>query len=547
MKVSSCLLAVLSSISVATALDLGHAPAEQFAFQLQDSSDLPLEKQNINFRVPAVLSSLAQQLGQRIDDIPNAAIQTWLTISEQAPHLLGKIAKEMHRALNPQSSVRSRIPFLSEQWDYEVKNDAKFPNHGIRIKSPEGLGLDSVKQYSGYLDIEEDEKHLFFWFFESRNDPKNDPLILWLNGGPGCSSLLGLLFENGPATVSEDMEPIFNPYSWNSNASIFFLEQPVNTGYSYSEHSVSDTVTAGKDVYAFLSLFFEQFPEYANLDFHIVGESYGGHYVPVFASEIMSHHDRNFNISSVAIGNGLTDALSQYDYFQPMACGLGDAPAVLDEETCDKMLESQQSCDELIKVCYEFKNVWACIPAYVYCNYEQIAPYEQSGRNMYDVRVDCEGNDLCYPQIDTLDAYLNLDYVKEAIGAEVETHAFCNSDITTSFAFHGDWMKPYHTRVAQLLELGIPALIYAGDKDFICNWLGTEAWTRNLLWHGQDKFATQPLDVWTVDGTPAGEYRNFEHFTFLRVYEAGHMVPYDQPKNSLDMINRWISGDRRFN
>lgn len=130
----------------------------------------------------------------------------------------------------------------------------------MRIKStPENLGLDTVQQYTGYLDIEDEEKHFFFWTFESRNDPTNDPVILWLTGGPGCSSSMGLFFELGPSSIDKDIKPVFNPYSWNNNATVIFLDQPANTGYSYTEKPVSDTVAAGKDVYAFWNCFSNNF------------------------------------------------------------------------------------------------------------------------------------------------------------------------------------------------------------------------------------------------------------------------------------------------
>lgn len=142
-----------------------------------------------------------------------------------------------------------------------------------------------------------ESKHFFYWFFESRNDPKVDPLVLWLSGGlalynkgsgvlgPGCSSLGGLFMELGPSTVDKTgNKPIRNNFSWNKNASVIFLDQPINVGYSYGDDSVSDTAAASLDVYAFLVLFFKQFPEYKDLDFHIAGESYAGHYIPVFAS-----------------------------------------------------------------------------------------------------------------------------------------------------------------------------------------------------------------------------------------------------------------------
>lgn len=92
-----------------------------------------------------------------------------------------------------------------------------------------------------------------------------------------------------------------------------------------------------QNVYALLTLFFKQFPEYAHQDFHIAGESYAGHYIPVFTSEIMSHKKTNINLKSVLIGNGLTDGYTQYEYYRPMACGDGGWPAVVDKSQCEAM------------------------------------------------------------------------------------------------------------------------------------------------------------------------------------------------------------------
>ncbi|KAJ3063879.1 hypothetical protein HK102_008358, partial [Quaeritorhiza haematococci] len=122
-----------------------------------------------------------------------------------------------------------------------------------------------------------------------------------------------------------------NPHSWNSNANILFLDQPVGTGFSYSEHGgPSDTPEAAEDVYTFFQLFFTRFPEYANLDFHIFGESYAGHYIPQIAHSIHTHntlassgHEKQvvpIKLKSVGIGNGATDPLVQYKYYSVMAC-----------------------------------------------------------------------------------------------------------------------------------------------------------------------------------------------------------------------------------
>lgn len=252
-----------------------------------------------------------------------------------------------------------------------------------------------------------------------------------------------------------------NPYAWNSNASVIFLDQPVNTGLSYSGGSVSNTLAAGKDVYALLTLFFKQFPEYAQQDFHIAGESYAGHYIPAFASEILRHKKRNINLKSLLIGNGLTDGLTQYEHYRPMACGEGGWPAVLDKPQCQAMDNALPRCRALIEGCYETDSVWSCVPASIYCNNAMMGPYQRTGQNVYDVREKCaDGAALCYHSIDWTTEWLNKPGVLKAIGAEVDSFDSCNFDINRNFLFAGDWMKPFHRLVPAILEQ-IPVLIYA--------------------------------------------------------------------------------------
>ncbi|KZZ88266.1 carboxypeptidase Y [Ascosphaera apis ARSEF 7405] len=428
--------------------------------------------------------------------------------------------------------------------------DGKLDTYDLRVKKvdPSVLGIDpGVKQYSGYLDDNENDKHLFYWFFESRNDPENDPVVLWLNGGPGCSSLTGLFMELGPSSIDKNLKPTFNPSSWNSNASVIFLDQPVNVGFSYSGSSVSDTVAAGKDIYALLTLFFKQFPEYAKQDFHIAGESYAGHYIPVFSSEILSHKNRNINLKSILIGNGLTDPLTQYPEYRPMACGEGGYPAVLDKSTCDGMDSSLPRCLSLIESCYRSESVWTCVPASIYCNNAILGPYQRSGRNPYDVRIDCDGGNLCYPAMDNIAKYLNQAEVKDAVGAEVDNFDSCNMGINQGFLFHGDWMQPFHRLIPGILEQ-IPVLIYAGDADFICNWLGNKAWADALEWPGHKEYAAaelQPLNAvgYKAEKEEIGQVKSSGNFTFMRLYGGGHMVPMDQPEASLEFFNRWLGGE----
>lgn len=490
------------------------------------------------------------------------------SLSSEARAVWDEVAMMFPESFEKASFFSQAKPHTRKQdseWDYIVKGadienifienaqgekereiDGKLEQYSMRAKKvdPSVLGVDKVKQYSGYLDDDEEDKHLFYWFFESRNDPKNDPVVLWLNGGPGCSSLTGLFMELGPASVTKDGQLKNNPYSWNSNASVIFLDQPINVGYSYSSGSVSNTVAAAKDIYALLTLFFKQFPEYSHQSFHISGESYAGHYIPIFAAEILTHTKRNINLQSVLIGNGLTDGLTQYEYYRPMACGEGGWPAVLDESQCQSMDDAYPRCAQLIQACYASESPWLCVPASIYCNNALIGPYQRTGQNVYDIRKPCGSNQLCYDELDWISAYLNKPEVMKAVGAEVSSYESCNLDINRNFLLQGDWMKPYHLVVPSILKL-LPVLIYAGDADYICNWLGNKAWTEALDWEGAEAFKNAEMKDFKIDGDgeTVGQVKSSGNFTFLKIHAGGHMVPYDQPEPSLQMLNRWLGGE----
>lgn len=527
---------ISAALTIATSLATINGFSIQNPFNLEGLQEhLKLEKEHHVSKV-GMFDNIAKYLNEPISKLTKETKDLWTEMLLTYPNAL--------------NSFVSKIPGKSsteQKFEFNVASD-KYTNYKLRGKAtPKSLGVDDVKQYTGYLDLEEEDKHFFYWFFESRNDPKNDPIILWLNGGPGCSSLTGLFFELGPASIGDDLKPIRNPYSWNNNASVIFLDQPVNVGYSYSSQSISDTKAAAVDVLAFLELFFEKFPEYADVKFHIAGESYGGHYIPIIAKTILDAKDKNFELESVLIGNGLTDPLVQYEYYQPMACGEGGYPSVLEPEECESMAASVDRCTSLIQSCYSTSSAWSCVPATIYCNNAQMGPYQKTGRNVYDIRTMCEGSSLCYTQLDNIDKYLNLPEVKEAVGAEVDSYEGCNFDVNRNFMFTGDWMKPdFKEGITEILDAGLPVLIYAGDKDFICNWLGNQGWTNRLEWSGSDGFAVAKTHKWMNGKVHAGDIKNFDKFTFLRIFDGGHMVPFDQPENSLDMVNRWVAGDYTF-
>lgn len=491
--------------------------------------------------VPVALAASWQQVLQAGSDELSQAY-------EELANLQPAVDKLRNILTTPVDTFNNVFKPIDDQFEQVAKSE--FDDYGMRIKpAPRDLGLDDADYYTGYLDAISQDKHFFFWFFESRNDPKNDPVVLWLNGGPGCSSATGLFFELGPSSINATLQPVHNPYSWTNNASVIFLDQPVGVGYSYTGgEAVKLTAAASKDVYVFLELFFQKFPHLRPNDFHIAGELYAGHYIPQFAVDIIERADRSFNLTSVLIGNGITDYLIQNAYYKPMGCGEGGHEPVLNESTCAQLERDYPKCRALTRLCYNVPTSLTCIPAIVYCETRMFGPFSETGLNPYDIRKKCfdDAGD-CYEEQAWIDDYLNLEEVKQAVGANVDIFLGCDEKVFRNFLYSGDEAKPFQQHVATLLENDIPVLIYAGDKDYICNWLGNLAYVEALDYSDHENFASAPLRPWwTGKKKLGGEVKNYKHFTFLRVYDAGHMVPYDQPESALHFFNTWISGDYSF-
>ncbi|KAJ2817638.1 hypothetical protein FBU31_006154, partial [Coemansia sp. 'formosensis'] len=439
------------------------------------------------------------------------------------------------------------------QWSKITTMEA-YPDYRLRVKSP-NICDTNVTQYSGYLDTAED-KHFFFWVFEARNpvESGDTPVILWTNGGPGCSSQVGVLMELGPCRVNKGGAGTSrNPYGWNDNAHVIFIDQPLNTGFSYGQR-VDNSYDAGKDVNVFLRMFYYSFPEYSSSQLHVFGESYAGHYVPAIGKAI---HEANqvlvkkqqqgtltkaeesvavLPLVSIGIGNGLVDVKTQYKYYAKMACN-STYPPVLNQFVCYAMDAAVPSCTYLIEQCYYWQNRFACIPADIYCEKAIMEPYTAWGwhNNPYNVNVPCKNNGQCYEIEDDIITFLNNPDTQRQLGAEVKDYTTCSQKVHIEFILSGDIAKPLHLEIPPLLAAGIRVLIYAGDADWICNWYGNKAYAQALEWPGQAEFNQMEDSLWTVDGDGAGEVRAHENLTFIRVFGSGHFVPLDRPKSALDM------------
>ncbi|EPS70311.1 hypothetical protein M569_04452, partial [Genlisea aurea] len=427
-------------------------------------------------------------------------------------------------------------------------NDAKSFSEPISEKlisladSPVG----DLAHHAGYFTLPNTTgARMFYYFFESRSGNRSEPVVAWLTGGPGCSGSLALFYENGPFQITSNLSLVWNEFGWDQVSNLIYVDQPIGTGFSYTSSSDdirSTSSEAAVDFYNFLEAFFEKHPEYSKNEFYLIGESYAGHYVPAFASYINGRNNRSdgiyINLKGIGIGNGLTNSGIQYKADPDYALNM----KLIDHETYDSIEPTASECERQAEACGNGTET-SCSDAFRTCNtvFSDIVNSAVNGNiNYYDVRKQCEGS-LCY-DFSNLDKFLNLKSVKEALGVGQDIDfVSCSTAVYDEMA--NDFMKNYEDAIPQLLRNGIRTLIYAGEYDLICNWLGNERWVEEMVWEGQAEFRRSTAEGFTVDGREMGLKRTTSihgELTFLKVYNAGHLVPMDQPKASLEMLRRFI-------
>lgn len=474
------------------------------------------------------------------------------------------------------SALCSQIPLgaqVEPEWHtedaaYQVYQSDISPAHRIRIRQQNDSLCDArTPQYTGWLDV--GPAHLFFWYFESRHEPKETPLTLWLTGGPGGSSMLGMLGELGPCLMNEHGNAtVHNEYGWNARSNLLFVDQPAGVGFSYLDEGnpvPGTSFAAASDMHLFLQLFVSQvFPELEKMPFHISGESYGGHYVPVLGSQILAQNALYpkrpaVNLQSVLIGNGYISPLdTAFGYWQTLCTTFpGVKEPVFNSTRCNFMAKHLSRCMDLGRICYAHPDPAICQAAEQVCWTGVIEPYDgesgKGGRNRFDITAPCEIDDVCYPIMNSIVKYLNLAHVWKAldIPREVKNFSAISDDVVYAFALTNDMGISTAPQVRYLLESGIDVLIYQGNLDLACNTAGNLKWAETFEWLGQSEFWSKRLRPWYLDGEKAGTFKMVdvqmreEHskptrFAFFTVDGAGHMVPQDKPKAALDMMVKWI-------
>ncbi|KAK9124308.1 hypothetical protein Sjap_013910 [Stephania japonica] len=411
---------------------------------------------------------------------------------------------------------------------------------------PKNVGF---SQYSGYVTVnEENGRSLFYWLVEAptSREAESRPLLLWLNGGPGCSSVgYGAVEEIGPFRINSDGKTLFmNPYSWNKLANLLFLESPAGVGFSYT-NTTADLYNAGdqrtaEDAYAFLVKWFERFPQYKHRDFYIAGESYAGHYVPQL-SQLVYRKNKGIenpiiNFKGFMVGNAVTDDYHDYvgtfEYWWTHGL-ISDSTYRILRVTCDNGYSEHPSpaCQRAINIADMEQG-----------NIDPYSIYTLPCKDTTTLKRNLRGHypwmsrayDPCTERYSKL--YFNLPEVQRAMHANVTGIPYawdtCSDTISNNW---GDAPKSMLPIYQELIAAGLRIWVFSGDTDSVVPVTGT-------------RYSIDALKLLTVtnwypwydNGKVGGWSQVYKGLTLVTVAGAGHEVPLHRPREAFILLRSFL-------
>ncbi|GJN00207.1 hypothetical protein PR202_ga17621 [Eleusine coracana subsp. coracana] len=425
-----------------------------------------------------------------------------------------------------------------------------------RVESLPGQPSDvGFRHFAGYVTVNETHgRALFYWFFEATHDVHKKPLVLWLNGGPGCSSIgYGAMEELGPFQVQKGGIAL-NPNSWNKDANLLFLESPAGVGFSYTNTTqdlseFGDALTA-HDAHLFLVNWFKRFPQFKGHDFYITGESYAGHYVPQLAEKILEGNQNGpkkdrINLKGIMIGNAAIDSSSddrglvEYAWYHAVIsdelygtimkeCNFSDDGEESDKcgVAWDKFFEALRDIDLYslyTPACTDQQDQRRSFLSLLQKkNGHRRRPY-----NSYDP---CADNYVI--------KYLNRDDVQAALHANVSgiipyKWAPC-SDALTKWTDAPASTLPI---VKKLVDANLRVWVFSGDTDDRVPVTST-------------RYALQKMELatvkawreWFTSDQVGGYTVVYDGLTFVTIRGAGHMVPMITPVQASQLFAHFLQG-----
>ncbi|KAL6864822.1 hypothetical protein ACP4OV_015973 [Aristida adscensionis] len=428
-----------------------------------------------------------------------------------------------------------------------------------RLPGQPAGGVDFA-MYSGYVTVEERAgRALFYWLQEAPAAAQPAPLVLWLNGGPGCSSVAyGASEELGAFRVHPDGATLFlNKHRWNKAANILFLDSPAGVGFSYT-NTTSDLYTSGdertaRDSYTFLLKWFERFPQYKHRDFYIAGESYAGHYVPQLA-QLVHRGNKNrgterpaMNLKGFMVGNAVTD--DHHDQVGTFESwwnhGLvSDATYRRLGAACvnGSVEHPSPACDAALAAATEEQGNIDPYSLYTPpCNLTSPSPSPSSAAATTTRRRRhpwMRGSyDPCTERHSTV--YYNRPEVQRALHANVTgalkyPWATCSNIISDHWQDSAKSMLPIYK---ELIAAGLKIWVFSGDTDAVVPLTAT-------------RYSIDALNLpttinwypWYDNKQVGGWSQVYKGLTLVTVRGAGHEVPLHRPQQALKLFQHFLKG-----
>ncbi|XP_019451019.1 PREDICTED: serine carboxypeptidase-like 34 isoform X1 [Lupinus angustifolius] len=447
-----------------------------------------------------------------------------------------------------------------------LSHDVVAEQEADRVHGLPGQPTVKFKQYAGYVTVNKTHgRALFYWFFESTEKSQDKPLLLWLNGGQGCSSVgYGEAEELGPFFPQKSNHPKLklNPYSWNKATNLLFVESPVGVGFSYTNTSsdineLGDTITA-KDSHNFVINWFKRFPQFRSHEFYIAGESYAGHYVPQL-SELILDNNHNptkedyINFKGFLIGNALlddeTDQKGMIDYAWDHAV-ISDGLYHNITTACNFSLpNSSDACtmelDKYFDV-YKLIDMYSLYAPRCFSNQSSttrephvikgVAPHTFSKFDGWH-KIAAAGYDPCAS--DYTEVYLNRPEVQKALHANVTKIPYPWTHCSDNITFWNDAPHSILPIIKKLIAGGIRIWVYSGDTDGRIPVTATRYTLRklglNVVQDWTPWYTSQQVGGWTIV---------YDGLTFVTIRGAGHQVPTFAPKQALQLIQHFLDNNK---
>ncbi|GAP82931.1 putative carboxypeptidase y [Rosellinia necatrix] len=409
------------------------------------------------------------------------------------------------------------------------------------------------------------EKELFFWFAESRRDPRGDPTVLWLNGGPAASSMPGFFQEIGPCELVGNGTgggTTASPHSWADFANLLVLDQPAGAGLSTAAgDSAPVTLAEGTvDFGAFLAAFVARFPQYFGRGFYVAGESFGGRYAPRYVADIVRGQLEGapdalpVKIDGLILVDAFIDGVSHMIGHHALFCTDEYQDLLRFNETvCRSIAAAVPRAEYLLGVCQETQDPEDCGAAteYASANIERYFRDEvaQGRFSPYDLRLPCELPDMsCIPPAEFYtESYLNRPEIQALLGFDTpREYRATNFSLNAVWSEQPEILVPTTRNVSWLLDDGgLRMLVFNGVYDAAITTPGMFREFDQLPWSQQHEFRVQPKVDWHWTGprhevVEGGKIKGLARLQVASVYDAGHMSPGDAKSAVSSLVQRWL-------